>query len=800
MRDGTNESNMNRREAISAIGGTFAAVVVMPSFVELASGVGGGDPTVRAVMELAAVAGPDRVVIRPGRTYLNAWAGQGEPPRRVRGRRGEPEPPPPVPGLPPAVHWARASGPGTVEFSDPGALMTTATFSAPGTYVLELMARSGDAETSSTLSVIVEPPPPETGLEPVDVARYRLDSRLWDARTKSLIVNWIPHCIEQLERTDLEQGAGGLDNFDEAARALAGLPHGAHKGYVFSNAYVCNAVEAMCIANMVDAKGDPEILAAQSAMRATLDDWIPRILAAQHPDGYLQTAFTLRDPGRWAERWSAQGRSNHEGYVAGYFLEAAIAHYRMTDGRDRRLFNAARELADLWYDNIGPPPKQEWFDGHQEMEQALVRWGRFIDRVEGAGSGSRYVDLAKFLLDCRRDGYEYVQSHLPVVQQYEAVGHAVRAVYNYSAMVDIALATRDVDYLGAVRSIQDSIVNRKYYITGGVGSGESSEGFGPDYSLRNNSYCESCSSCGEIMFQAKMGRLYGDARFADLLEETLYNGLLGATDLEGRNFHYTNPLDGRARRTPWHNVPCCPSNISRTLLSLPRWMYSRSSDAIAVNLFIGSTVTVPDVAGTDVEVVQRTEYPWDGRIAITLRPLARRTFSLLIRVPDRGVSPLYSSRPDTNGIRGIRLNGSTIEPSIERGYAVITRVWAPGDKVELELPMLVQRIRADERIEADRGRVALRYGPLVYNIEQTDQDITQALGPDAGLAAEWREDLLEGVMTITGSFANGAPLLAVPNYARQNRLPPPPPPREPAADDARPPAPPPNSIVWISEA
>lgn len=794
MHDRAKGSGISRREALGSIGGAVAATIVLPPLLDP---VAGADAD--AAVRLTAAAGPDRFVILPGRTYINAWAGDGEPPRRVRRRRGEPEPEAPEPSPAPDVQWSRESGPGAVEFADPRALVTAATFSAPGTYVLRLTARSGDAEATSTFTVVVESAPPETGLQPVDITRYRVDSRLWDARTKSLIVNWIPHCIEQLERTDLEQGAGGLDNFDEAARALAGLPHGQHKGYVFSNAYVCNAVEAICVAHMLDPKDDPEILAALASMRATLDDWIPRILAAQHPDGYLQTAFTLRDPDRWADRWTDQGRSNHEGYVAGYFLEAGIAHYRMTGGQDRRLFDAARKLADLWYDNIGPPPKQEWWDGHQVMELALVRFGRFINRIEGPGTGEKYIRLAKFLLDCRGGGYEYDQSHLPVVQQYEAVGHAVRAVYNYTAVADIALETRDIDYLSAARSIQHNIVDRKYYVTGGVGSGESSEGFGPDFSLRNNAYCESCSSCGEIMFQSRMNRLYGDARFADLFEETLYNALLGATDLEGRNFHYTNPLDGRARRTPWHNVPCCPSNISRTLLSLPAWMYARSNDTVCVNLFVGSTVTVPDVAGTDVEIVQETDYPWDGAVSLTLRPGASRRFSLRIRVPDRAVSPLYSSRPDANGLQAIRLNGSAIDPVIERGYAVIDRVWQPGDTVELELPMRVQRVHADQRIEADRGLVALRYGPLMYNIEQADQDITQALSRTAALTTEWRDDLLGGVMTIRGTFANGSPLLAIPNYARQNRLPPPEPAPEPVAGE-RPPPPPPNSIVWIREA
>ncbi len=324
--------------------------------------------------------------------------------------------------LPATFSWTKESGPGTVTFADPKALATTATFSAPGSYVLKLTVKTGETTASSTFNVAAETPPPEKQLDAVYTKNFKIDSPLWNARAKALIVSWIPHCIDQINRTDLTQGPGGIDNFIEAAKALRGEPHGAHKGYVFSNAWVHQTVESMCIALMVDPQGDPEIIKAHAKMRATLDDWIPKILAAQEPDGYLQTAFTLRDPQRWPDRWTPQGRGNHEGYTAGYFIESAINHYLMTGKKDARLYNAAKKLADCWCDNIGPPPKKEWFDGHQEMEQALVRFGRFVNDMEGGGKGDRYIQLAKFLLDSRKDGTEYDQSHLPVIQQYEAVG------------------------------------------------------------------------------------------------------------------------------------------------------------------------------------------------------------------------------------------------------------------------------------------------------------------------------------------------------------------------------------------
>jgi len=679
-----------------------------------------------------------------------------------------------------------------------------------------LTADNGESKASSTLNVSVETPPPAKQLDAVYTKNFKINSPLWNARAKALMVSWIPHCIDQINRTDLTQGPGGIDNFVEAGKALRGEPHGAHKGYVFSNAWVHQTVEAMSIALMIDPQGDPEIIQAHQKMKATLDDWIPKILAAQEPDGYLQTAFTLpRVGGRGGvvdtsgfKHWDPAHRGDHEGYVAGYFLESAINHYLMTNKKDARMYNAARKLADCWVSNLGPAPKKPWYDGHQEMEQALVRFGRFVNDMEGGGKGQKYIELAKFLLDSRynsapneRARQEYDQSHLPVTQQYEAVGHAVRAVYTYSGMADVAVETHDPDYQSAVKSLWDNIVNKKYYVTGGVGSGETSEGFGPNYSLRNRAYCESCSSCGEIFFQWKMNLAYHDARYVDLYEETMYNALLGGTDLEGKVFYYTNPLDANEPRTPWHVCPCCVGNIARTLLMLPTWTYAKSDDGVYVNMFVGSTITVENVGGVDVQMVQETEYPWNGKVAVTVNPKAPKNFSVRIRVPRRGVSSLYQSVPEVSGLTSISVNGSAVKPKIEKGYAVITRAWKPGDKIDLVLPMKVQRVRAIDKIEAARNKVALRYGPMMYNIEQVDQDITKVISQDAPLTTEWRGDLLGGVMVVKGKFNDGSPMLAIPNYARTNRdpAPPPPAPRVEVGGAFNPPPRTPTSIVWIKE-
>jgi DUF1680 family protein len=804
------KSKMTRRELLETMGSVAGMSVVAGPFV---GALADGFAVSARSLPLTAVAGVDRVVMSRGRTYLNGWAGYGEPPRRGRGGRGVPATPPPEnPGPAPATLWSKLSGPGDVVFADPEAAVTTATFSVPGAYVLEVTADNGTTKAASNLAVRVELPPPAAQLTPVVTKRHSVTSPFWTPRTKALIVSWIPHCVDQINRNDLTQGPGGIDNFLEAAKALKGEPHGAHKGYVFSNAWVHQTVEAMSLALMVDPQGDKETIKAQEGMKATLEDWIPKILAAQHPDGYLQTAFTLRDTARWPDRWTPQGRGNHEGYTAGYFIESAINHYTMTDHRDARLYDAAKKLADCWADHVGPAPKQEWFDGHQEMEQALVRFGRFVNDVEGGGRGDRYITLAKFLLDCRKNGSEYDQSHLPVVQQYEAVGHAVRAVYTYSGMADVAVETHDVDYQSAVKSLWDNIVHRKYYVTGGVGSGETSEGFGPNYSLRNNSYCEACSSCGEIFFQWKLHLAYHEAKYADLYEQTMYNALFGALDLDGRNFFYTNPLDANEQRTPWHVCPCCVGNIARTLLMLPTWMYSKGPDAIHVNLFAGSTVTVENVAGTDVEMVQATDYPWSGRIAITVNPAAPKRFAVKIRVPDCNVSSLYTASPAAGGLGQVTVNGSAVKPVMASGYASIARAWKKGDRIELTLPMPAQRVRASDKIAATKGKVALRFGPLLYNIEQVDQDITAALDSSAALTPEWRGDLLGGVMVIRSRFSGGAPLVAIPNFARYNRSPaappyvPPPPTARPvsgtpaAPPPPRPAPPPATSIVWITEA
>jgi len=689
-------------------------------------------------------AGVDRVVVATGKTFLNGAVTGNDTAQTVM-----------------TVNWSQESGPGEAAFENVRAAATTARFSAEGEYVLKLTAGDGKLQGSDVVRVTVVPPPPAIHLTPLLMRPFKISSPLWSSRTKKLITHWIPHCYEKL--SDVKLPEGGIENFIQTGNKLAGRASARNVGAPWSNAYVHNTVESMCWALMVDPQGDREMIAAQDSMRAKLDAWIPMILAAQEPEGYLHTFYTLDGHKPWTSK------PDHEGYTAGYFIESAIAHYLMTNKSDDRMYRAARKLADCWNDHIGPAPKQAWYDGHEELEQALVRLAWLVDDAEGPGKGRKYIELAKFLLDCRQHGEEYDQSHLPVVQQYEAVGHAVRAVYCYSAMAAVAMETGDLDYHSAALSLWDNIVNKKYYVTGGVGSGETSEGFGPNYSLPNSAYCESCSGCGELFFQHHLNLAHGDAKYADLCEETLYNAVLGDIDLKGENFTYTNALDSTGSRYPWHACPCCVGNIPRTLLMLPTWIYAKGHDELYVNLFIGSTVDVGKVAGTRVEMVLATDYPRGGKVSIAVSPAEKRRFSVKIRIPNRCVSKLHAAAPECRGLNWLAVNGTRIAPAIEKGYATIDREWQTGDKIELELPMLVQRIEADAKVTANRDRVALRCGPLIYCIESVDQDVEAVLGDNAALSTEWKPDLLDGVSIIKGRYTDGRGLTAIPYYARNNR-------------------------------
>ena len=698
-------------------------------------------------------AGVDRDVIVGGNTYLN---GAVQDDGRVY--------------INPIITWSQGSGPGTTTFSNASGLNTSAALSTPGNATLQLSAYDGEYTNTSTLNVAVAPTPPATHLLPVYVSPYTINSPLWTYRLNKTLTNWIPHLYAELN--DTSNSVGNINSFIQAGNLLAGRAYTVPGADPWADAYTLNAVEAMCYALMYNAQGDPNVLAAQATFRTNLNYWIPIILSAQAPDGYLHTYCTLHGVAHWSNN------TLHEGYVGGYFIEASLAHYLMTGRTDPTLYNAAKRLADCWYTNIYVGQKT-WFDGHENMEQALVHLGRFMNEYEGPTNGNRYITLAKYLMDNRGtpaanaalgDGSTYDQSQSPIARQYEVVGHGVRAEYLYSGIEDVAIETGNVDYQSAALSLFDNFVNKKYYVQGGAGSGETSEGFGNNYSLPNSSYCETCAGCGTLFFFQKMNMAYQDAKYADLMETVLYNQILGSLDDQATNIFYPNPLNSNAPRQPWTGVPCCYGNAARTLFAMPTWIYARSTDTIYVNQFIGSTVTVSNISGTNVQMVQNTAYPWTNTISITVNPAVSTNFTLKIRVPNRTTSALYSPSPAISGLTSLQLNGSPLSPNITNGYATITRTWTAGDTINLILPMAIQRVKAGSNVPADVGLVALQYGPLIYNVESVDQDITDyVLSPSAPPSTSWTNNLLGGLMLINGSWSNGSTFMAIPNYARLNR-------------------------------
>ncbi len=594
----------------------------------------------------------------------------------------------------------------------------------------------------------------------------KINSTFWNARVKNVITTWIPYCYNQLSNTSLAEG--GIENFVQAGRKLAGQSYASHVGYWFSNAYVHNTVEAICYALMIDPQGDSSIISAQNAMRTKLEDWIPKILAAQESDGYLHTWTTLGNNARWTDR------SAHEGYTAGYFLEAAIAHYLMTNQTDARLYNAAKKLATCWVNN--KPGQGQWWDGHQEMEMALTRFGSFVKSVEGGTLGDTYINCAKKLLDVRysNSSGQYDQSHAYPVNQTQAVGHAVRAVYMYSGMIDVGALLNNSSYINASNTLWDNLINRQMYITGGLGSGESSEGFGAEYSLPNaNAYCESCAGCGNVFFNNNFNMYSRNGKYVDVMQQALYNNVLGSLTLNANLYTYTNSLDSSTARYSWHVCPCCVGNIPRTILSLPRWTYNKSSDSIWVNMYVGSTMTVPGVSGATVQMVQTTNYPWENTVTITVNPSTTANFTVYLHSPDRSVSTCYSSTPTVNGISSITVNGSAVSTTPTNGYVAINRTWAAGDQIVLSIPMSPQRVKAVSNVTSCSGRVAIQYGPLIYNAEAVDHNNADVrnliLSSSTALTANWNTSLLGGVMTINGTFTNGQAMILVPNYARLNR-------------------------------
>lgn len=602
----------------------------------------------------------------------------------------------------------------------------------------------------------------QEGVEPVPMIGVKING-FWKQQVKLQTEQWIPHCIKQIE-----PGGKGeeLVNLMATGQLLRNEPVTAKfKGCPWSDAYVYNTIEAICLALEVDADGDAELAKAQDVLRKKTEEWIPIMLAAQEPNGYIHSFHALKKQAHYTKI------SDHEFYVMGYFLEMGLAHYRTTKGKDRRLYDAAIKLADHLDSVFGPAPKRAWKNGHPGMELALCRLGESVNASEGKGKGDKYIDLAKFFMDNQHkiQPDPYNQSEKPAVEMTEATGHAVRATYFYAAMADVAYHKEDAAYGKAADALWDNAIHKKHYLTGGVGASHGGEAFAGDYQLPNNGYCESCASCGLSFWALQMHRRLPQAHYMDVQERVLYNNLLGSVELTGANFYYQNPLTSSQARYPWHGCPCCVGNIPRALLAIKDMMYSVDSKrrTLMVNHYVDSEGDVTALGQKPLRMKQETGYPWKGDVAITLTHVPTEAFSLALRIPCRTESKLYKAVPNLNGKYAVKVNGQPVEASLKEGYAFIARTWKEGDRVELALPMDVQRITCDERVEANRGRVALQSGPIVYSFESADNGkgvYNAVLKPEESLTPAWKPDLLHGVMTIEA----GA-LKAVPNYARLNR-------------------------------
>ncbi len=466
-----------------------------------------------------------------------------------------------------------------------------------------------------------------------------------------------------------------------------------------------------------------------------IDSVLDVIASAQEPDGYLYTSRTQnpQHPHQWAgdKRWSKEEDLSHELYNLGHMVEGAIAHYQATGSR--KFLDIAIRYADCVCREVGPNQGQACVvPGHQIAEMALAK----LYLVTGE---KKYLDEAKFFLDYRGKTtitHDYSQAHKPVIEQDEAVGHAVRAAYMYAGMADVAALTGDKDYIKAIDAIWDNIVSKKLYITGGIGATSNGEAFGKNYELPNMSaYCETCAAIGNVYVNYRLFLLHGDSKYYDVLERTLYNGLISGVSLEGNGFFYPNPLEsmGQHQRQPWFGCACCPSNICRFIPSLPGYIYAVKDKNVYVNLFLSNKSNLT-VAGKKVALSQTTEYPWNGDITVNVDQNAAGQFAMKIRIPGWVRNQVVPSNlyQYTDGKRlgyTVTVNGSVVGAISADGYYTIDRRWKKGDKVQIHFDMEARTVRANNKVEADRGMVSIERGPIVYCAEHPDNsfDIMGAL-------------------------------------------------------------------------
>ncbi len=585
-------------------------------------------------------------------------------------------------------------------------------------------------------------------VQPVPFNHVQVQDGFWTPRLEINRTVTIPYCFEKCEETDR------ISNFEKAA----GLKQGKHEGIYFNDSDVYKVMEGAAYALQVR----PDTM-----MRLYLDKLIAVMAGAQWEDGYLYTFYSV--PQKQPEKRWTNEKDMHEQYCMGHMLEAAVAHYQVTG--NKAFLNVAIKCGDYLCQTFGPGQRTDP-PGHQEIEIGLCK----LYRATGEG---RYLDLAKFLLDQRgRTGNrgpkgngklygEYSQDHIPVTEQTEATGHSVRAAYMYTGMADVAALTGNMEYIKAIEAIWNDVVGTKLYVTGGIGASGGNEGFSGKYELPNlTAYCETCASFANIFWNHRMFLMSGDAKYLDVLERTLYNAALSGISMKGDRFFYPNPLEstGSHERSPWFGCACCPSNVARFIPSVPGYAYACKGDDVYVNLFLGGQVAI-QTKSNKVIIRQETEYPWKGDTEITVEPEKTGTFAVHVRIPgwarnEPVPSDLYRFADDVSGRVGsyptrsvLKVNGQQVPATVEKGFARIERQWQKGDTIDLGLPMPVRRIVAHPQVKADRGKVALQRGPLVFCLEGPDNDGKVAnlvLADDVPIKTEDKPDLLNRVMVLTG--------------------------------------------------
>jgi len=605
-------------------------------------------------------------------------------------------------------------------------------------------------------------------IKPVPFTSVKVDDDFWSQRIERNHQVTIPIALNQCYST------GRVDNFLFAAKIKEGE---------FCTEYPFDDTD---IYKILEGASYTLQTFPDKALEARMDTLIEYITKAQEPDGYLYTNRTINPEKThaWAgsTRWEKTPELSHELYNSGHLFEAAVAHFQATGKRS--LLDVAIKNADLLVNTFGPG-KLDYEPGHQIVEMGLVKMYRATGKKE-------YLDLAKFFLDVRGGGSTYSQNHKKVVEQTEAVGHSVRATYMYSGMADVAALTGDSAYIKAIDAIWEDIVYKKYYITGGIGAAGGHEGFGPAYELPNMSaYNETCAAIGNVYWNWRLFLLHGESKYYDVLERTLYNGMISGISLKGDRFFYPNPLEsmGQHARSKWFGCACCPSNVTRFIASVPGYIYAIKDNRLYVNLYIKSTSHM-DVNGCAVELIQDNEYPWSGELQFKVNPAKKSKFEIALRIPgwarnEPVPSDLYQYKTKTSEDFDLTVNGRPVKYQMQDGYAVISKKWKKGDKIILRLNMPVRRIKANEKVVADQSRVALQRGPLVYCVEWPDFEDKKVLDllllPTASLSSKYEPELLDGIQAIYGSAkklkcsATGeisqvnAKLTAIPYYAWANR-------------------------------